>query len=154
TLPLACSFSCNSNTAPSFTGGTTLTVCQNAAATAINNLLTVVEPNLSQTMTWSVTSAPTKGTLNGFNYSTTSTGSNLTPTGLTYTHTSGQSGSDAFTIQISDGIATATKTVNITISAVSGSTTITNVACNGAATGAINLTPSGGTGPYTFNWGG
>jgi len=48
------------------------------------------------------------------------------------------------------------KTVTITepASAVGGSTVVTNVACNGGTNGAINLTPSGGTGPYTFNWGG
>ncbi|GDX52994.1 hypothetical protein LBMAG27_20410 [Bacteroidota bacterium] len=28
----------------------------------------------------------------------------------------------------------------------------TNVTCNGAADGSIDLTPSGGTAPYTFNW--
>ena len=37
-------------------------------------------------------------------------------------------------------------------SAVSGTTTVTNVACNGGTNGAINLTPSGGTAPYTFSW--
>jgi hypothetical protein len=51
---------------------------------------------------------------------------------------------------------TKTQTVSITqpASAVNASTTITNIACYGGSTGTINLTPSGGTGPYTFNWGG
>ncbi|WP_316797612.1 SprB repeat-containing protein, partial [Pedobacter agri] len=35
-----------------------------------------------------------------------------------------------------------------------GTTVVTNIACNGGSNGSINLTPSGGTSPYTFNWGG
>jgi hypothetical protein len=50
-----------------------------------------------------------------------------------------------------------TGTVNASIthpSAVSGSNVITNVACFGGTNGTINLTPSGGTPGYTYNWGG
>ncbi len=50
--------------------------------------------------------------------------------------------------------ATATATVSQPSSAISGTTVITNIACSGNSTGAINLTPAGGTAPYTFNWGG
>ena len=42
----------------------------------------------------------------------------------------------------------------LTVSAVTGSTVKTDVSCNGGSNGSINLTPAGGTAPYTFDWGG
>src|SRR5205814_6062749 len=36
--------------------------------------------------------------------------------------------------------------------AVSASETHVNVLCFGGSTGSINITPSGGVGPYTFSW--
>ncbi|RYD90748.1 MAG: T9SS type A sorting domain-containing protein, partial [Sphingobacteriales bacterium] len=51
-----------------------------------------------------------------------------------------------------------TATVNATVTqpatAVSGTTVVTNISCFGGSNGTINLTPAGGTAPYTFNWGG
>lgn len=43
-------------------------------------------------------------------------------------------------------------TITQPAASVSGTTTITNVSCNAGSNGAINLTPSGGVGPYTFLW--
>jgi hypothetical protein len=92
---------------------------------------------------------------------------NLTPNGGTGPYTfnwlpSGPTTEDrtgltagTYSVQITDANGcTATVTASVTQPAtpVSGTTVVTNVACFGGATGAINLTPSGGTGPYTFNW--
>ncbi len=91
---------------------------------------------------------------------------NLTPTGgvgpytfnwvggpTTEDRTSLAAGTYSVTITDANGC---TGTVNATVtqptSAVSGTTVVTNVACFGGNTGAINLTPTGGVGPYTFNW--
>jgi hypothetical protein len=64
-------------------------------------------------------------------------------------------GTYAVTITDANGC-TATLSFNVIqpIAAISATTVITNVSCNGGTNGAINLTPSGGTAPYTFNWGG
>ncbi|MEO5643626.1 MAG: T9SS type A sorting domain-containing protein, partial [Bacteroidia bacterium] len=92
---------------------------------------------------------------------------NLTPTGGTGPYTfnwlpSGPTTEDrtgltagTYTVIITDNngcTGTVTATVTQPTSPVSGTTVVTNVSCFGGSNGTINLTPTGGTGPYTFNW--
>src|SRR5207344_2020061 len=80
----------------------------------------------------------------------------ITPAGGTapYTITPAQTGLAAgnyvFTVTDANGCTT---TVPVTITqpaAITATTAITNVACNGGATGSVVITPAGGTSPYTI----
>ena len=144
------------NTAPTFTGGSpqTLTVCQNASAVAINSLLQVNDADTAQTLTWTATSGPSHGTLS-LSGTTTITGGTVTPTGKTYTPASGYSGTDAFTIQVSDGAGgTATTTINVTINPVP-TITIASYTPNPTLPGLpVNFTVSDATlASYSWNFG-
>lgn len=93
---------------------------------------------------------------------------NLTPAGGTTPYTFNWGGgittedrtglaAGTYNVTITDAngcTATASATITQPASALSGSTVITNVSCNAGTNGAINLTATGGTSPYTFNWGG
>ena len=143
----------SSNTAPTFTLSSpqTLTVCQNASATSINSKLVVSDVDASQTETWSVATAPTHGTLGGFPTTASSGSTSITPTGLTYTPTNGYSGSDQFIIQISDGTATASMTVNVSVNALPTITLGSNPSVCAGVTSA-NLSYSATTGsPTTYS---
>ncbi|MNU75279.1 hypothetical protein D3C71_648060 [compost metagenome] len=90
----------------------------------------------------------------------------LTPNGgtLPYTFDWGVSGTTediagltagiySVTITDANGCAAIDVTVTQPASAVSAATSVTNVSCFGGSNGEINLTPVGGTFPYTFDWG-
>ena len=126
------------------TASETVQACQNTVL-SLNSTLAVKDFDTTQAMTWTVASAPAHGTLVA-GYATTSTGSLLTPSGLSYTPATGYTGTDVFTVQISDGMASATKTVTVNVSApaaagsISGASSmcgLTTVALSNTATGGI-----------------
>ncbi|MBL7774576.1 MAG: carboxypeptidase regulatory-like domain-containing protein, partial [Saprospiraceae bacterium] len=89
----------------------------------------------------------------------------LTVTGgtapYTYLWSTGATTQDVFNLTVGTYTVTVTDANGFTAStsatvtqppAISLSTVVTNVLCNGASTGSINLTVSGGTPTYAFNW--
>ncbi|TCJ17737.1 T9SS type A sorting domain-containing protein [Flaviaesturariibacter flavus] len=112
----------------------------------------------------SITSFTDVSCFGGSNGSLSVTASGGTPTygyswspagGTAATASNLSAGSYTVTVTDSKGCqAAASRTVTQPASALSASTVVTNVACFGGNTGTINLTPTGGTGPYTFNYGG
>ncbi|GAB4094133.1 hypothetical protein GCM10028786_30600 [Flaviaesturariibacter terrae] len=112
----------------------------------------------------SISSFTNVACFNGSNGTITVTASGGTPSysyswspsgGTAATAINLSSGNYTVTVQDSKGCqATATRTLTQPASALSGSVVISNVACFGGTTGAVNLTASGGTPGYTYNWGG
>ena len=105
------------NTAPAFVGATTtLAVNENAGATDVASLLHVSDTDNGQTLTWSQASGPSHGTLSFSAATHASGGSNIAPGGtITYTPVAGYAGTDSFTVQVSDGSATTTRTISVNV---------------------------------------
>ena len=133
-------------TAPTFVGGqSTLTV--NPGGTSIRHQLAVSDIDVNQTLTWTVTTAPTHGTLTGFPATASTNCANsvcgtagsqvsLPATDLSYTPTAGYVGTDTFTVQVSDGVASTSRTFTIGVNAATGSTV--DPADSAALSAAIN----------------
>ncbi len=138
---------CGGNAAPVFTGGATqtMTLCKDDPATAINTLLAASDADAGQTLSWSPVAVPSHGTL-VVTYSAPSTGGTVTPTGLSYTPTSGYSGADMYKVRVTDGTDSDTTTINVTIDpCVVGVNTV-----NGKDN-TLSIFPNPNTGTFTLN---
>ena len=120
----------STGTTPSFDGGSpqSLVVCQNSINNPINSKLTITDLGVALTETYSVTVTPLHGSVTAG--TTVTSGTSVAPTGWSYTPTSGYSGTDVFTIQVSNGSNTATTVINVTVNplptvaAITGNTTL------------------------------
>jgi hypothetical protein len=113
-----------------FAGGHTqnLTICVNEAVplVSISSLLAVVDSVSGEAVTWNVITPPAHGAVVA-TYTTTSTGGTLTPTGLSYTPTSGYLGTDLFKVKAAGTAVSDTVTVNIVINPYPDAGTISGV---------------------------
>jgi Bacterial Ig-like domain (group 2)/Bacterial Ig domain len=136
-------------TAPIFTGGAkqNISICKNANTTIIDNKMIVQDPDATQTITYTIATAPINGTVHGFPQSvSTGTGGLVAPTGFDYQPTNNYFGLDSFVVSITDGTYTTQTKIIVTINnlpivaAITGNTT----ACAGSTgTQLFNTTPTG-----------
>ncbi len=137
-------------------GTYTVTVTDAAVCTAVTSA-TITQPATAITLSTTQVNVLCNGA---------STGSiNLTVTGGTGTYTYSwmggvttqnrtglAAGTYAVTVTDANGCTKTTSTTITQPTVLALSTTQVNVLCNGASTGSINLTVTGGTGTYTYSW--
>ena len=109
------------NTPPQFLDTTTQpTIFAADGAYELAPMLHVSDPDTTQTLTWTTSQTPTHGSVSIEISSTPAAGADTSPPGYIRFHPDlGYTGSDTFTITISDGIATADRTFTVMIYASS-----------------------------------
>lgn len=107
------------NTVPVFEGSqTALAVAQDSSPTDVRSLLKVTDSDSGQTLSWTLTTAPTHGAVSLGQGVAASGGSGLTPAdAIEYEPAAGYFGTDPFTVTVSDGAGgSAARTINVTVS--------------------------------------
>ena len=130
---------------PVFDNGSpqSLVVCENSVANAINSLLTVTDPGVGLTETYSVVAAPAHGVITAGG--TAASGTSVAPSGWAYTPATGYVGTDTFKMQVSNGANAAGTTVYVTVNPlpVAGAITGTSAVCVGASVVLSDPAPGG-----------
>ena len=122
------SFFVNTGAVPSMANSAVaITVLEDSGSNAVSTSnFATSDSDSGQTLTWSA-SGGTKGTPQASGTASTPT-TNGTPSSVTYTPTTNLNGSDTFTVIVSDGSNTDSRTVNVTITPVNDEPTISSLA--------------------------
>jgi sugar lactone lactonase YvrE len=112
---------------PAFTfvsgDGPALTMCSDSGTVSIDTFLAIIDSDNNQGEVWTVLTAPVHGTIVAGDSSVSNSGL-LTPLGFTYAPFAGYTGSDYFSIVVSDcGGMSDTITINLAISACDDTST-------------------------------
>ncbi|WP_164881234.1 T9SS type A sorting domain-containing protein [Pedobacter chitinilyticus] len=160
TGPYTYSWSPSGGTAATATGlaaGTYTCTVTDANACSKQQTFTITQPT-ALTATTSFTTVSCNGGSNGTASVVASGGTgpytySWSPTGGTAATATGL-GVGVYTCTITDANACSiTRTITITQpTAITASTSQTNVACNGGSTGIATVVPAGGVGPYSYSW--
>ncbi len=117
---------------PVVTTNNPLTLSEDASAAAIGSSNLKTRVNAGCTATYTLTVAPTKGTLKNvdalINADGTFTQTDIDASSITYTPNADADGADSFTLSVSDGTSTVTgQTFNITITAVNDAPAVSSL---------------------------
>ncbi|MES2761955.1 MAG: gliding motility-associated C-terminal domain-containing protein [Bacteroidota bacterium] len=136
-------------------GIVTMTVTDSKTCTAVFSANIIQPPAITLTVTHTdltcgnicdgTASVTATGGIGAFTYSWSSGGSGASTSGLC---------AGTYTCTVTNNV-NCVKTITVTILSpptLTATPTQTNLACNAACIGAINLNPSGGTGAYTYTW--
>jgi gliding motility-associated-like protein len=126
-----------------------LSLCVGANAASLNDLLRANGGDNGQTLTWTISSGPAHGAINGFPATSVISGLTSVPTGLTYLATSGYEGNDEFTVQVSDGFINATATLSISIHAMPVASIVSSQGTVLCGASSLVLSANGGV---SFAW--
>ncbi|CDK97791.1 conserved protein of unknown function, containing cadherin-like domian [Magnetospirillum gryphiswaldense MSR-1 v2] len=159
-IPQIVECSASPNTAPTFTGGANagLTLSENATITTITTAMLEVKDaeQAANARTYTLTTAPTKGTLTKSGVTVSANGTftqaDIDAGNIKYTPTANNIGADSLGFKVSDGTAELTnQTFSITISDVNPSISNNTVSWNENATGTVTtVTPSTDTNGLTY----
>ena len=155
TAPFTYGATPTTNLAP---GSYTYVATSAAGCVSLPVTITITQPQVGLTVTTTQTNVLCFGNNTG--------AINATPSGgsapYTYSWSNGATTqnltaipSGSYTVTVTDAngcTATATVTITQPAAALSATTTQVMIACFGGNTGSVNMTPSGGTGPYTYVW--